>query len=97
MAGHTVAGDLGQGRQHLTRLAPVPRERGEVVECGVRRAALFHEVVRQARMVFTPMLDLAFHAGAPGRSALCYRLEVLFRERRVYPVHRAEESAHLRT
>lgn len=92
-----MAGDVGQGRKHLTRLAPVLRERGQIVERGVRRAALLHEVVRQARRVFTPMLDLAFHADACGRSTLGNGLEVAFRERHVYPVQCAEELTHLGT
>ncbi len=97
MAGHTVAGDVGQGRKHLSRLAPITRERGQVVECGVRRAALFNEVVRQARMVLTPMLDLAFHADARGRSALGNGLEVPFGERHVHAMQRTEQIAHLGT
>lgn len=92
-----MAGDVGQGRKHLSRLAPIPCERGQVVERGVRRAALFHEVVRQARMVFTPMLDLAFHADARGRSALGNGLEVPLGERHVHAVQRAEQFTHLGT
>lgn len=96
MAGHAVAGDFSQGRNQLTRLAPVPRERSEVVERSVRRAALFDEVVRQARMVFAPLLlDLAFHADPCSRSALGNGLEVPFGERHVHPVQRAEEPIHL--
>lgn len=85
-----MAGDVGQGRQHLSRLAPIPCERGQVVERGVRRAAQLHEVERQARMMLPPMLYLTLHAYSCGRSALGDGLEVPFRECHVYPVQRAE-------